>query len=277
MRILRSFLGLVFVLILLAECTAASAADIYPYEAVIHGIDRTYLLSRPSTNAKSLTVISGNETVLVLSNTAYNESNEYYVHVRYGEYEGYLRIRVLDTLPPESVHAPRSTTTVQAKDETDDLLLRSGPGTGYEVIGYLFGGERLDYLGEQKNGWYHCSHYGDDCWISNRYVNLATWDESELYHAGQAPSPGGWYCFNCALENKGVYCSNCGAQKGCWICVSCYTWNSSYVCSACGRTLALSLQARLQAANLNGETEAAAHFEYLLSLPDPLSQLSARD
>ena len=67
--------------------------------------------------------------------------------------------------------------TVSAVNRGTDLILRAGPGTGYDALGLLFGGEVLGYLGDAKRDgsgtcWYHCSHYGEECWISAKFTAL---------------------------------------------------------------------------------------------------------
>ena len=55
--------------------------------------------------------------------------------------------------------------------------LRTGPGTNYPAIGYLFGGEAAPYLGryeKDRSGrvWYCCRVDDMVCWISSKVVDL---------------------------------------------------------------------------------------------------------
>ena len=56
-------------------------------------------------------------------------------------------------------------------------MLRTGPGTDYTALGYLFGGEVIPYLGtsqKDRSGrvWYCCMLDGTTCWISSKYTKL---------------------------------------------------------------------------------------------------------
>src|SRR5699024_6503835 len=55
--------------------------------------------------------------------------------------------------------------------ETDDLLVRSGPGTEYELIGHVNQSE--DYaLVEQTDDWLAIDFNGETGWVSRQYATI---------------------------------------------------------------------------------------------------------
>lgn len=62
---------------------------------------------------------------------------------------------------------------------TTTLNIRSGPGTGYNVVDVLFSGEVVDVTECAANNWCYIEHDGPDGWVSASY----------LAPAGGAPAP----------------------------------------------------------------------------------------
>lgn len=141
------------------------------------------LRARPSSDSERLLKVPRGEHVEILSNEAHLSDKDYFVEARYKGQTGYIMIEYLDAFmeagnPMLQLSAsPGAKGEVYARTSTDDIVMRGGPGTSYENLGLLFGGEMADYLGdsrEDKNGWewYHCRHLGVECWISSRYTKL---------------------------------------------------------------------------------------------------------
>ncbi|MBR6184796.1 MAG: SH3 domain-containing protein [Clostridia bacterium] len=182
----------VFVLLILCILSIpafALAAAEFPIEGYIANFQTATMYAKPSQTSRTIAVLSKGTPILVNSNTPYSDGKEYYVDVTYNGERGYIMIICIDVVLPDSMARPRSSTTITARDPNDDLLLRSGPGQNYGVIGYLFGGEQLDYYGDQEGNWYRVSYYGKFCWINRAYVKIRNWTKAEL-DAWQRSDPG---------------------------------------------------------------------------------------
>lgn len=51
------------------------------------------------------------------------------------------------------------------------LNVRTGPGTGYKVIGSLEPGQNIR-ISNEKNGWYNIHPDGENYWVHSRYVQV---------------------------------------------------------------------------------------------------------
>ena len=140
------------------------------------------LRAQPTTKAALLAEAPLGALVTVYSNKAWLGNDRWFVEASYNGQRGYICVEYLDILLPEDLIYQREYLkglegTVSAVNRGTDLILRAGPGTGYESLGMLFGGEVLGYKGEAKRDdsgtcWYRCSHYGEDCWISAKFTAL---------------------------------------------------------------------------------------------------------
>lgn len=169
---------------------ARTANDSYSFYVVsIPGIvvncnSYVTLRSYPSKDSRALMQVYLGEDVLVTSRRVYEDGGDYFVEVEAGGETGFILITYIDTLIPDYANRRSDTYgigygTVTANDPGDDLILRSGPGTQYSALGYLFGGEVLDSLGygvADNNGrlWYCCQLDGAECWVSSKYTRLRT-------------------------------------------------------------------------------------------------------
>ncbi len=93
------------------------------------------------------------------------------------------------TQPPEETkpaQAPEAPKTVKGTVIADELLIRSGPSTGYSILGSLFYGDRVEILAQQTTG---SMVWGktDRGWISLTYVRLDPDTSSE--GSGNSGSP----------------------------------------------------------------------------------------
>ncbi len=167
----------------------------YPVQAeVVNCKTGVSLRSQPSTKASLLCEVPLGEWVAVYGNQAFQGNDRWFVEAAYKGQRGYICIEYLDILLPEYLSYQRDYLkglpgTVSAVNRGTDLILRDGPGTGYDSLGLLFGGEVLGYLGDARQDaggtcWYHCSHYGEECWISAKYTVL-TLNDGASYTGGK--------------------------------------------------------------------------------------------
>lgn len=166
-----------------ADAGVARAGITYPVQAeVVNCKTGVSLRSQPSTRASLLCEVPLGALVQVYGNAAWSGNDRWFVEASYNGQRGYICVEYLDILLPESLsynldYLHGLDGTVSAVNRGTDLILRDGPGTNYDSLGLLFGGEVLGYLGEAKRDssgtcWYHCSHYGEPCWISAKYTAL---------------------------------------------------------------------------------------------------------
>ncbi len=140
------------------------------------------LRSAPSTKATLLAEAPLGAIVTLYSNAAYQGGDRWFVDAAYNGQRGYICIEYLDVILPDGLHFRRddlkgTAGTVSALNRGTDLIMRAGPGTGFDNLGLLFGGEVLGYLDEARQDasgtcWYRCSYYGSECWISAKYTVL---------------------------------------------------------------------------------------------------------
>lgn len=56
---------------------------------------------------------------------------------------------------------------------TFGLRVRSGPGAGYKVVGWLSEGDEVEVVGKNTEGtWLQIIHKGEKAWVSAKYVDL---------------------------------------------------------------------------------------------------------
>lgn len=167
----------------------------YPVQAeVVNCKTGVSLRERPSTKAALLAEVPLGALVTVYSNEAWYGNERWFVDAAYKGQRGYICVEYLDVLLPEELASRRGYLrgmdgTVSAVNRGSDLILRDGPGTDYDSLGLLFGGEVLGYKGEAKRDsggtcWYRCSHYGEDCWISAKFTVL-TLNDGRTYTGGR--------------------------------------------------------------------------------------------
>lgn len=65
----------------------------------------------------------------------------------------------------------------QVEIETDDLLVRSGPGTSYEPIGHVSSGQVFTYL-DQEDEWISIDYHSETGWISAQFASITTEQEN---------------------------------------------------------------------------------------------------
>ncbi len=105
-----------------------------------------------------------------------------WLHVRYGELEGYvlkdllqITVQLIQVPLAEGTAAPgyewveAQVGTLIAQVKTN---VRTGAGTGHEVICEMTPGETCVVLGEE-NGWYRIEYNGIEGWISKEYVEVS--------------------------------------------------------------------------------------------------------
>lgn len=165
-----------------AESPAREGIEYPIYAEVVNCTTGVSLRGGPSTKAALLAEVPLGSQVTLYSNAAWLGNERWFVEASYNGQRGYICVEYLDAILPESLRYQREYLkglegTVSAVNPGSDLILRDGPGSDHESLGLLFGGEVLGYLGEAKKDasgtcWYHCSHYGEPCWISAKFTAL---------------------------------------------------------------------------------------------------------
>lgn len=184
-------LTLLTMLLVSSMCAQASSAD--PYYDHIYFCDigahiyncKEYvsLRSRPSSKASVLERVWLGENVRIQSRDVHKEGNADYAFVRTDDgNDGYILIQYLQIDDMDSAWDHRDTYgygdgIVTATDANCHTILRTGPGTNYPTLGYLFGGEVVPYLGHSEEAsdgreWYYVELEGSRCWVSSKYTTL---------------------------------------------------------------------------------------------------------
>ncbi len=152
------------------------------------------LRAEPSARAAELARAPLGAAVSLYSNAALYDGSRYFVEAGYDGKRGYMCVEYIDAVLPQGlqdwvVGHPGVSGTVRAANAGTELILRNGPGSRFENLGLLFGGEVLGYLGQAQQDaggtcWYRCSHYGEECWISAKYTVLTT-DGGAVYRGSR--------------------------------------------------------------------------------------------
>jgi D-alanyl-D-alanine carboxypeptidase len=120
------------------------------------------LRAGPGTNHKVLTVIPAGVELLVG-----NETNNGYGPTGYAGNKGWAHrdyMRPADALP-----APG--TVIGTAVTTDDLNLRTGPGTGHSVIYVVRANTRVEVTDATANGYRYVYHAGVGGWMADQYLS----------------------------------------------------------------------------------------------------------
>lgn len=123
--------------------------------------------SGPGVNYSVLGTLRRGETVDVLS-----EQNNWYT-ISYNGGVGFVYAPYIDeqtTVIPQTITTTTTTVTYQTKTVTAKTLnARSGPGTGYAVIGHLYQGEDV-VVTSSANGWTKIVLNGGEAYVSSMYL-----------------------------------------------------------------------------------------------------------
>lgn len=79
---------------------------------------------------------------------------------------------------PEQPAEPQPATDKLVRSNTNSLSVRSGPGTGYAVLGYLDKNDMAAYLG-LSNGWYKVTYMRRTAYVSAAYATTVTFAASD--------------------------------------------------------------------------------------------------
>ncbi len=129
-------------------------------------------------------VSAGTDVILIGSWNEFVENSHIEPSQLYGN-------QSLDTLRPliaawkaggavPAAAAPAGASTGQMAQPTDRLNVRSGPGTGYGILGVIVPGSAYPVTGSQS-GWYSINFNGQTGWVFGQYVTLTG--------SGAAPAP----------------------------------------------------------------------------------------
>lgn len=139
------------------------------------------LRSWPSPNASAIRKLYLGERVTILSRDAYKSGDMDFVCVETKDYDvGYVWLNCIQAISfdyDDEYNRRDIGYGYLISREGLHSNLRTGPGTNYPAIGYLFGGEAAPYLGRYERDrsgrvWYCCIKDDMVCWISSRVVDL---------------------------------------------------------------------------------------------------------
>ena len=90
-----------------------------------------------------------------------------------GEYAAADHKAMVAALEGENVHVTEKDARYVQIDTGKRCFVRKGPGTQYDDIGVVHGGEKLPYQGETfENGWYLIEYRGQNACVSGKYSKL---------------------------------------------------------------------------------------------------------
>src|SRR5690625_6999364 len=84
--------------------------------------------------------------------------------------------------------------------EVDDLLVRSGPGTSYDLIGHVNEGETYP-LTDEDGDWFAISYENQIGWVSSEYASKTDQTDRSEEHTSELQSRGHLVC-RLLLEKK---------------------------------------------------------------------------
>lgn len=88
-------------------------------------------------------------------------------HISYNGTEGYVNRNLISVQNYAEVAARSGTLTVER-----DVNLRSGPGTGYAVLGTGSTGDSFTLTGQSDNGWYRIDYDGQTAYLAGDYASV---------------------------------------------------------------------------------------------------------
>ena len=152
-----------------AENTTSMAATTY-----VHVRDAAGM------NGRILGTLSPDEAVTVTGVT------DGWYHVQYGNGSGYVYQKYLNF---EGSSAEGDVPNGRETDmkSTTSLNVRSGPGTGYKVVGYLKPEEKIQVIGK-TDGWYKVKYNNADAYASAHYLTFLTPDSTPAPSSGNTGS-----------------------------------------------------------------------------------------
>jgi len=169
-------------ILLSSFCAQASFGSIYLPAYICNCKDYATLRSWPSPKASALERVYLGECVTILSREYHNDKDMDFVLVETEDGQaGYVWLNCVRLIDIEhggdDYDHDYGYGYVTLKDADLHSNLRTGPGIDYPSIGYLFGGEKVPYLGRKdkaKNGriWYCCEVDNTTCWVSSRVADL---------------------------------------------------------------------------------------------------------
>ena len=176
---------LCIIMVLMSMIVACAEFPECYFDAHIYNCNEFVTLrSRPSTKAAELEKLYLGEEIQILSREPHPDGDWDFILVEsMAGRIGYVLLNYVMLNHDSWYYSQLDDTygigfgTVTSKDSEYHSNLRSGPGTKYDSIGYLFGGEAVPYLGRKekdKNGreWYCCEVDGQACWISSKVAKV---------------------------------------------------------------------------------------------------------
>ncbi len=151
------FLFVIFVMLSIGAAEARADSD----GAATVTASALNMRSEASTSSSVVTCLPRGTTVIVHS------AADGWVKVSYKEYTGYMNAEYLST--SSSAEGSFGTGTVTG----DDVRLRSGPGTSYDIVGARSKGAKLEVTGV-SGAWYKVNADGSTAYIISTYLSLGS-------------------------------------------------------------------------------------------------------
>jgi len=161
MKLSRRIFSFLLVMILMVGSLPVTALAKGP---VMYGIGFTTgadlrLRTQASTDSKTLCYAPKGEVVVVIG-----KSGEWY-HVMYNLQEGYMHSNYVD------VKTARNAELGYGKINSNEVNMRTGPGTNYRSVNIGYKGDKVYIIG-MNSGWYKVIFKNDICYIRSDFVDL---------------------------------------------------------------------------------------------------------
>lgn len=160
---MRKWLGIVFVVVLLAMAGSSAMAADYGKGVVDAPSGKLHLREKPSEHSDSMGLFFTGTKVSLKS-----DPHEEWVYVKIGREHGYMKGKYLECGDDADYVKPRFWTgTITAKNYA---RMRMGPSTEYQLNRTVNTGEQVTIMGETDENWYYVEYKGEKGFISASLV-----------------------------------------------------------------------------------------------------------
>lgn len=172
---MKRILELTLLLMMLA-CSAAMAVG------YVHAVaDPTWVRTSPNLGQNIVGKLSPGQDYEWGGHVSYDSRNIAWYDVYYSGGYGWIS-SLHGNLIDSDTGIPHNDTSTALGNGTSiranaDVNVRSGPGTGYGVIGTLYRGNTADYTGTSRTDgsgmkWYQINYYNQVGWVAARYTSI---------------------------------------------------------------------------------------------------------
>ena len=158
------------------------AVHAFADEATVTGSE-VNLRTGPGTNYAILDCLESGAVV-----TVNDCSNSYWYNVTYNGMTGFMSSYYLNILPAQVTETVTESPTANGYINAMYVRFRSGPGTGYSVLGEYSNGTKLTITGS-ADGWTKVAINGQEGYVFSSYVSAETPAPAVLPEPAQQPEP----------------------------------------------------------------------------------------